>query len=150
MNLIKRTGHELWDPFDLMTDFQNEMNRLFHRSLHKKDGWAKTFEPEVDLVEEKDSFIVKVDIPGIKKEELDIKVEGRLLTLKGERKEEKETKEKNYYASERLYGAFTRMIELPTDVKADQVKAAYKDGVLEITLPKTEGAKAKQVTVEVK
>jgi HSP20 family protein len=148
MHLIKR--HETWDPFDLMTDFQNEMNRLFHRSLHKKNGWEKTFEPEVDLVEEKDSFIVKADIPGIKKEEMDIKVEGRLLTLKGERKEEKETKEKNYYASERFYGAFTRMIELPTDVKADQVKATYKDGVLEITLPKTEGAKAKQVTVEVK
>ena len=148
MNLIKRS--ETWDPFDLMTDFQNEMNRLFHRSLHKKNGWEKTFEPEVDLVEEKDTFIVKADLPGIKKEELDIKVEGRVLTLKGERKEEKETKEKNYYASERFYGVFTRMIELPTDVKADQVKAAYKDGVLEITLPKTEGAKAKQVTVEVK
>lgn len=133
-----------------MTDFQNEMNRLFHRSLTKKNGWLKTFEPEVDLVEENDTFIVKADIPGIKKEELDIKVEGRLLTLKGKRKEEKETKEKNYYASERFYGAFTRMIELPSDVKADQVKATYKDGVLEIALPKTEGAKAKQVAVEVK
>ena len=148
MNLIKR--QEVWDPFDLMTDFQQEMNRLFNRSLVKKNGWTKTFAPETDVVEEKDAFIVKADLPGIKKEELDIKVEGRLLTLKGERKEEKETKEKNYYASERFYGAFTRMIELPTDVKADQVKAAYKDGVLEITLPKTEGAKAKQVTVEIK
>lgn len=150
MNLMKRTGHELWDPFDLPADFQHEMNRLFGRTLQKKNGWTKTFEPEIDLAEEKDSFIVKADLPGIKKEELDIKVEGRLLTLKGERKEEKETKEKNYYASERFYGAFTRMIELPADVKADQVKAAYKDGVLEITLPKTEGAKAKQITVEVK
>src|SRR3989338_3293964 len=148
MNLIKR--HETWDPFDLMTDFQNEMNRLFHRSLHKKNGWEKTFEPEVDLVEEKDTFIVKTDLPGIKKEELDVKVEGRLPTLKGERKEEKETKEKNYYASERFYGAFIRMIELQTEVKADQIKATYKDGVLEMTLPKTEGAKAKQITVEVK
>src|SRR3989338_3760739 len=147
MNLIKR--HETWDPFDLMTDFQNEMNRLFHRSLHKKNGWEKTFEPEVDLVEEKDTFIVKTDLPGIKKEELDIKVEGRLLTLKGERKEEKETKEKNYYASERFYGAFTRMIEVRTDIKAEQVKAVWKDGVLTVTLPKTEGAKAKQVAVEV-
>lgn len=148
MNLIKR--HEVWDPFDLMTDFQNEMNRLFHRSLTRKNGWEKTFEPELDLIEEKDAFILKVDLPGIKKEELDIKVEGKLLTLKGERKEEKETKEKNYHASERFYGAFTRVIELPMDVKADQIKALYKDGVLEIALPKTEGAKAKQVTVEVK
>ena len=150
MKLIKRNGQELWDPFELMTDWQREMNRLFGRPLQKKNGWGKAFEPEIDVVEEKDAFIVTADLPGIKKEELDIKVEGRLLTLKGERKEEKETKEKNYYASERFYGAFTRMIELPTDVKADQVKAAYKDGVLEIALPKTEGAKAKQVTVEVK
>ncbi len=148
MNLIKR--QEAWDPFDLMTDFQSEMNRLFHRSLHKKNGWERTFEPEIDVVEERDTFVVKADLPGMKKEDLDIKVEGRLLTLKGERKEEKETKEKNYYASERFYGAFTRLIELPTDVKADQVKATYRDGVLEMTLPKTEGAKVKQITVEIK
>ena len=68
MNLIKRSGHDLWDPFDFMTDFQHEMNRLFGRTLQKKNGWAKTFEPEVDLAEEKDAFIVKADLPGIKKE----------------------------------------------------------------------------------
>lgn len=148
MNLIKR--RETWEPVDLITDLQNELNRLFHRSLHKKNGWTRTFEPEIDVVDEKDSFLIKADLPGIKKEDMDIKVEGRVLTLKGERKEEKETKEKNYYASERFYGAFTRMIELPADVKADQVKATYKDGVLEVSLPKTEGAKAKQVAVEIK
>ena len=148
MNLIRR--RDLWDPFELMTDLQQDLNRLFHRSLKKDNGWARTFEPEIDVIEEKDSFLVKADLPGIKKEELDIKVEGKFLTVKAERKEEKETKEKNYYASERFYGTFTRTIELPTDVKADQVKASYKDGVLEMTLPKTENAKAKQVTVEVK
>jgi len=148
MNLIKR--REGWDPFDVMADFQHDMNRLFGRSLMKRNGWTRAFEPEVDVAEDKDAFLVKADLPGIKKEELDIKVEGRLLTLKGERKEEKETKEKNYYASERFYGAFTRMIELPAEVKTDQIKAAYKDGVLEITLPKSEGARAKQITVEVR
>lgn len=148
MSLIRK--RDLWDPFELMTDLQHDLNRVFGRSLLKGNGWSKTFEPEVDVIEEKDSFLVKADIPGIKKEELDIKVEGKFLTIKGERKEEKETKEKNYYASERFYGAFTRVIELPTDVKADQVKAMYKDGVVEITLPKTESAKAKQVTVEIK
>lgn len=147
MNLIKK--RDLWDPLDVMTDLQHDLSRLFHRSL-KGNGWTRTFEPEVDVIEEKDSFLVKADLPGIKKEELDIKVEGKFLTLKAERKEEKEIKEKNYYASERFYGIFTRMIELPTDIKADQVKANYKDGVLEVTLPKTENAKAKQVTVEVK
>lgn len=149
MNLMKRS-HDLWDPFGVTEELQHEMNRLFGRSLMKRNGWGRPFEPEIDVIEEKDHFLVKADLPGIKKEELDIKVEGRLLTLKGERKEEKETKEKNYYSSERFYGTFTRVIELPTDVKAEEVKAAYKDGVLEISLPKTEGAKAKQIRVEIK
>lgn len=148
MNLIKR--RELWDPFDLMSDWQHEIGRVFGHSLLKRKGWERTFEPEVDVIEEKDHFLVKADLPGIKKDELDIKVEGKYLTLKGERKEEKEIKEKNYYASERFFGAFTRMIELPVDVKADEVKAAYEDGVLEITLPKTEAAKAKEIRVAVK
>ena len=149
MKLVKRTS-ELWDPFSFATDLQGEMNRLFNRNLVKKNGWGSAFEPEVDVVEEKDHFLVKADIPGVKKEELDIKVEGTLLTIRGERKEEKETKEKNYHASERFYGAFTRMIEFPVGVKADQVKATYKDGVLEISLPKSEDAKTKQITVEIK
>ena len=149
MHLIKR-NQNLWDPFDFVGDLQGELNRLFSRSLVKRNGWERTFEPEMDVLEEKDHFIVKADLPGIKKEELGIKVEGRLLTLKGERKEEKETKEKNYYASERFYGSFTRTIELPTEIKADQVKATYKDGVLEITLPKTESARVKQINVEIK
>ena len=149
MHLIKR-NQNLWDPFDFVGDLQGELNRLFSRSLVKRNGWERTFEPEMDVLEEKDHFIVKADLPGIKKEELGIKVEGRLLTLKGERKDEKETKEKNYYASERFYGSFTRTIELPTEIKADQVKATYKDGVLEITLPKTESARVKQINVEIK
>ena len=149
MKLIRRTSN-LWDPFDLVTDLQGEVNRLFNRNLIRKNGWEHAFEPEVDVIEEKDHFLVRADIPGIKREELDIKVEGQLLTIRGERKQEKETKEKNYFASERFYGAFTRMIELPVGVKADQVKATYKDGVLEIDLPKAEGAKAKQITIEIK
>lgn len=145
--LMRKPARDLWDPFDLMGDWQHEMNRLFQRFPWKKE-W--TFEPDIDVVEEKDSFLVKADLPGIKKEDLDIKVEGKFLTLKGERKEEKEVKEKNYFASERRYGAFTRTFELPTEIKAEQIKAAFKDGVLEMTLPKEEGAKAKQITIELK
>ncbi|OGW72782.1 MAG: hypothetical protein A2Y02_02605 [Omnitrophica bacterium GWA2_52_12] len=147
MNIMKR--EDIWDRTGVLADFRQELDKLFGRSVLKHNGWKTSFEPEVDVVEEKDNVVVKADLPGVKKEELEVKVEGRLLTLKGERKEEKETKEKNYYASERFYGAFTRMIELPTDIKAEQVKAVCKDGVLTVTLPKTEGAKAKQVAVEV-
>ena len=148
MNLMRR--REAWDPLDVMSEWQEDLNRLFGRSLLKKNGWQKSFEPEIDVTEEKEYFRVRADLPGIKKEDLDVKVDGRMLTVRGERKEEKETKEKNYFASERLHGAFCRVIELPMDVKADQIKAAYKDGVLEINLPKTEGAKSKRITVEVK
>lgn len=149
MNLVKRSEKELWDPFEFWGDFEGKLNRLFQHSLTRKNGWGQMFEPKIDIIEEKDHFLVKADIPGMKKEDFEVKVEGKLLTLKGERKEEKETKEKNYYASERTYGAFARMMELPTEVKADQIKATYKDGVLEIDLPKTESAKTKQVKVEV-
>src|SRR3989338_5693710 len=117
MNLIRR--HDLWDSDDLMENFRYEMNRLFHVPRFGKHEWKKTFEPEIDVVEKKDTILVKADLPGIKKEDLEIKVEGRTLTLKGERKEEKEIKEKNYRASERFYGAFMRMIELPANVKED-------------------------------
>lgn len=147
MNLLKK--RESTSPFDLMMDFRREMDHLFNRSLLRKTEEGGFFEPEVDVAEEKDRFIVKADIPGIKKEELDIRVEGQVLTLKGERKQEKEAREKNYCTSERFYGSFTRSIVLPAEVKADEVKASCKDGVLEILLPKTQGAKSKEVHVKI-
>lgn len=136
--LVRRNGNLLWDPFDFWGEVREEMKQL------------KSFHPHVDVAEEKEAFVVKADLPGIKKEDLEVKVEGRFLTLKGERKEEKETKEKNYFSSERTYGSFVRVLEMPSDVKAEEIKAGYKDGVLEVRLPKTESAKTKQITVEVK
>jgi HSP20 family protein len=95
---------------------------------------------------------LRADLPGLKKEEFSISVEGSQLTLKGERKQEKESgnPEKGYYYSERTYGTFLRSFEFPTEIQAEKVKAAYKDGVLEVTLPKSENAKPKQINVEVK
>ena len=152
MTLMRRS-REVWDPFDFMRDLQSEMNRFLNLSPLRKDGdlaWARPFEPDIEVREEPDHFLVRADLPGIKKEELNISVTGNLLTLKGERKGETETKGRDYFYSERFYGAFSRTLELPTEVEADKMKAAYKDGVLELTLPKAESAKPKQIKVEVK
>jgi len=152
MNLIRR-NRELWDPFDFVRDLQDEMSRFLTISPLRRNGnlaHGRFFEPDIEVREELDHFVVRTDIPGIKKEELDISVLGKLLTLKGERKAETETKGKNYFYSERFHGAFSRTIELLTELDADKVKATYKDGVLELIIPKAENAKPKQVKVEVK
>lgn len=150
MNLVRRTK-ETWDPFDFVRDLQGELSRAFNTSLLRTDGdtWRQAFDPEIDVREETDRFLVHADLPGIKKEELDISVSGNLLTLKGERKHEREAKEKNRYYSERTFGAFSRTLELPSEIDAGKVQATYKDGVLEISLPKSEHAKPKQIKVDV-
>lgn len=149
MELV-RQNKNVWDPFDVLTDLQTDLNRAFHRSLNRQDTWLKNFEPQVEVRDEGDHFVVHADLPGLKKEDFSIKVQGTLLTLSGERKNEKEVKEKKSYYSERSYGSFVRTLEFPVDVQAEKVKAAYKEGVLEITLPKAESAKAREIAVEVK
>ena len=149
--LVPRTS-EVWDPFALLRDVREELDRPFGRSLVPNRLWGngkQFFAPDVDVKDEKDRIVVKADIPGIKKEDLSISVKDDLLTLKGERKESQEKKEKDYYYSERFEGSFVRTIELPSGVKAADVKATYKDGVLEITLPKDENAKPKEVKVQI-
>ncbi len=129
------------------------MNRLFDFGLRrplKAGNGGSLWAPAVDIVDEKDQIKVKADLPGLKKEDVEVHVENDVLTIKGEKKEEKETKEKDYIRSERYYGAFHRAFTLPASVDAAKVNAAYKEGVLEITLPKKEGAKPKQTKVEIK
>lgn len=141
------------DFFDNIEDFQREMNRLFdfklNRSLKVANG-ASLWAPAVDIVDEKDQIKVKADLPGMKKEEIEVNFENDVLTIKGEKKEGKEIKEKDFVRSERYYGAFHRAFSLPAGVDAAKINAAYKDGVLEITLPKKEGAKLKQIKVDIK
>jgi HSP20 family protein len=138
-------------PFDLMGDLREEINRVFERSLGgfgEKD-FTMPLMPRIDVIDQKNQILVKADLPGMKKEDFKIRVEGGSLFLSGERKEEKETKKKNFYSSERLYGVFSRVLRLPAEVKAGQVKAAYKDGVLEVTLPKADGQNRKEIEIKV-
>ena len=105
--------------------------------------------PSLDLYEEKSDVIVKAEMPGMTKDDIEITLSDSTLTLKGEKKKEEEVKEKDYYRCEREYGSFLRTVELPAEVKADGVKATFRDGVLEIRLPKSEEAKKKEVHVPV-
>lgn len=139
-----------WDPFDIVSDLQSEMNRAFSRSLVGRENWLRGFQPIMDVREENDHYLISADLPGLRKEDFKISIEGSRLTLQGERKEKKETKEKGCFYSERSYGSFSRTIEFPTEVQGDKVKATYNNGVLEVTLPKSESAKPKQIDVEVK
>lgn len=142
-----------WNPFAEMVDLQREMDQVFGEffgrtpfTMAATDGlWS----PLVDIHETKEGFQVMVELPGVKQEDIQVSIEGDTLTLKGERKRETEVKEDQYHRIERSYGRFERSILLPSVVDASRVKAAYRDGVLEIQLPKKEEAKPKEIKVEV-
>jgi len=105
--------------------------------------------PAVDLYEEKDDIVVKAELPGMEKDNIEVNLSDNRLTIKGEKKQEEEVKKEGYYRSERSYGSFVRTLELPREVQTDKVKAAFKNGILEIRLPKTEEAKKKETKVKV-
>ncbi len=151
MNPLMKQPNRWIDPFDLVTDLQDDMNRLFTSSL-RRGSTASVGEiiPSLEVKEDENQFQVHLDIPGMDRKDLDISVTGNTLTVKGERKEEENKKGKGYFYSERRYGSFQRSVELPVEVEADKVAANYKDGVLELTLPKSERAKPKQIKVDVK
>ena len=143
-----------WDSFKELTTIQDRINRLFDENIGRVrfpdiELAGGSWNPAVDIYETKDSIVLKAELPGLDKKDFSIEVKDNLLTLKGERKFEKETKEENYYRMERAYGSFTRSFTLPTSVDKDRVKAKFKDGVLEVMIPKTEAAKPKQVNIEV-
>lgn len=132
------------------SDISREADRffsdLFDRGVVRfTDEWA----PMVDVSETKDEVIVKAEVPGMTKEEISVTLQDNVLTLRGEKKQEKEEKDKTFHRVERSYGSFVRSFTLPTLVQEDKVKASYKDGVLHITLPKAEEVKPKEISISV-
>jgi HSP20 family protein len=120
----------------------NEANA--HRLERVFGAWA----PPVDIFERQDHLVIRAEVPGVQMEDMDVRIENGVLTLHGERKQDTELKEENAHRLERVYGAFTRSFSLPTTVDAAKVTATYKDGVLEVTVPKAENAKPKQVEIK--
>jgi HSP20 family protein len=126
------------------------VERLFDDLMAEREGEGLlgTWNPRVNMYEKGDNLIVEAELPGVKKEDIDVRLEDRQLTLRGECREEKETKEDDYFRRERRYGSFTRSLTLPSSVTGDKVEASYKDGILRLTLPKTEEAKGKQIPIK--
>jgi HSP20 family protein len=111
----------------------------------ESDAW--NWQPVVDVYEKDDNIIIKADLPGVDKKNINVDLNGRVLTLSGERAEEKEANEDKCYRKERSYGKFVRTFKLATDVQPDKINATYKDGVLHVTIPKSEANKPKQITI---
>ena len=138
------------DPFEHLNRLRSEVTRLFESPFGNLTQGFNTWSPAIDLFEDKDNVIVKAELPGMKKEEIDVSLHEGTLTISGERKSEREEKEGETYRSERFYGRFQRSVLLPGSVSVEKVSANYKDGVLTITMPKSEEAKPKQIQVNVK
>jgi HSP20 family protein len=144
-----------WSPEREIDRFRREIERMFDEFFSEERFPALfrterviTF-PALDVYDEGDKIVVKAELPGLTKDDVEIIVRDRELIIKGEKKKEEEIKEENYYYSERSFGKFSRTIRLPTDIKLDEVKAKFRNGVLEIELPKVEEARPKEIKVEV-
>lgn len=154
MNIIKwhRPTLSNWSNLGRWPDLRDEIDRLFEsplteltRTSNLLSGWT----PALDVHEDKDNYTVQAELPGMKREDIEVSLHDGTLSISGERKSETKHQDAEVCRAERYFGHFQRTVALPSAVAADKVKASYKDGVLTITLPKTEEAKPKQIDVSV-
>jgi HSP20 family protein len=142
-----------WDPFRELEDMSDRLNRMFARPAARTNGKetmiVADWVPTVDISETDGEYQIKAEIPDVKKEDVKVTLEDGVLTIQGERKQEKEEKGKKYHRVERSYGSFVRSFSLPDVIDEEKVKAEFKDGVLNLHLPKSEKAKPKAIEVKV-
>lgn len=147
-----------WSPMKELEDMRRDMERLFDEffepTSRRRRWWVKPAEtgvvvPNIDMYDRKSEIVLKAELPGVEKENIDLTITKDSITLKGEVKRDEEIKEEDFYARERVFGSFTRTMTLPSEVDSEKAKATFKNGVLEIVLPKKEEAKAKEIKVEV-
>ncbi len=139
-----------WDPFRDMVTLREKMNRLFEDQFTGKEGKdivQGTWVPSVDIYENESELILTAEVPGVKEDDIEIKIEDNTLSISGERKFEKETKEENYHRIERSYGSFYRSFTLPNFIDHEKIKAEHENGLLRITMPKRAELKARKVQV---
>ena len=141
-----------WNPRRDLFNWPLRTNRMFedffHPTLFDEEGVSMwNWHPVVDIYENDENIVITAELPGVDKKDISVDVNGRILTLKGERSADNEVKEDNYYRKERSYGKFERSFTLPADVDPDKVKADFKDGILKLDIPKPEAHKPKQITV---
>lgn len=140
-----------WSPFRQFSSLREEIDRLFDAPLAELTRASQQFSsgwmPAIDLHEDKDNLYIKAELPGMQKDDINISIHEGMLTLSGERKEDSKHETSEVHRRERFLGRFQRTLTLPTAVNADKVKAAYKDGILLVVLPKAEEAKPKQIQI---
>jgi len=150
MNIMTR-----WDPYKELEEMQHRLSTLYGRAPVRKDSGKEEaltvaeWVPLVDITEDDKEYLIKAEVPEVKKEDVKVSVQDDVLTITGERKFEKEEKDKKYHRVERAYGSFHRSFTLPDDADAQKVVAEFKDGLLKVRLPKTEQAKSKSIEVKV-
>ncbi len=137
-------------PFDGFDEMGHELERVFGCAFPATHGQTlrdESFAPATDIVEDENQFHLRIDLPGMKRDEIDITVDGNTLTVQGEKKRDSEVKEDDYYRLERSYGKFTRGFTLPSTVDGTQIEATYKDGVLGISIPKSPESRSRKIEV---
>ena len=145
MQLVK------WNPMRDMLSFNNRADRIFNDFFYPSRGMQmskdSSWNPRVDIYEDEDAIVLKAELPGVEKDNIVVDVEGRVLTLKGERSSDNEVKEESYYRRERTFGSFERRFNLPDNVDPEKITADYKDGILKWGIPKPDENKPRQITV---
>jgi HSP20 family protein len=147
MNLVK------WSPFRELEEMQTRLNRFFNeapmRAMPSDGGFFADWAPPVDVEENEKEYLIKAELPEVKKEDVKVQMLDGILTIEGERKQEKEEKGKKFHKMERSYGKFVRQFSLPTEIEPAKIQAEFKDGMLNVHLPKTANAKPKAIDVKV-
>lgn len=148
MNLVK------WDSFKELEDVSNRLNRIFSRPVARTESnhemlAVADWTPSVDISETDTAYLIKGEIPGVKKEDVRVTIEDGMITMRGERKLEKEDKGEKFHRIERSYGSFMRSFRMPDDADESNIKAEFKDGMISVTLPKSAKAKSKEIEVSV-
>jgi HSP20 family protein len=148
MNLVK------WDPFKELEDISTRLNRIFGRSVVRSDADNQMltmvdWTPSVDISETNDAYLIKGEIPGVKKEDVNVTIQDGMLTIQGERRQEKDEKGKKFHRVECSYGSFMRSFRVPDDADENKVKAEFKDGMISVTLPKSSKTKTKSINIAV-
>jgi len=149
MALVRWKDRGELSPWSALRDLEGQFNRLFGELNRDYDVFERGWAPAVDLQETEEAYTLEADLPGLKKEDIELSAVDNMITLKGERKHEEEMKENGYHRIERRYGTFQRAFEIPGGFDADKIQARFEDGVLHVTLPKREETKPRHIEVKV-
>jgi HSP20 family protein len=146
------TKTQRWNPFDELATLRNELDRLSPRftAPETDEMFASRWAPATDIIETPDALVMKTELPGLTDKDVSVEIENGMITIRGERKHEEETKDKGYLRVERSYGKFVRTFALPNDVEIDKINATFDNGLLELTIPRKAEARPKTVRLNVK